>query len=398
MIKKISVAGFFHSGKNRVFPDLTIETTITPKSQKKHELVPPSFQQNYSKIAMVSDFLTNEEADNLLQKMIDILKPFASNKELHIFPDDAEQLSYCLDTFFTPITTFHMTTLQLGNSAAQIVTRGTDLLVLKEHRCKIPWNHDYNVICEMYMSLLLLQKFPNNDYFPNLVNINMNKSRVNIVTLFIPKSFTEIFTMTLPRTFIRKRVTELLSAVYFLHIDLLVAHRDIKSQNTRFKSNGQLVLIDFDTCCSKEDLIWSTRPVTSAHTRAPELEEINVNDGDDDDDKKTQDYDLQKGEKQVKPYNPYACDIFSCGCVILEMILSGQSPFRYKPEELHIRLQQIKQFATSKTVQTHVEEKAGKECFDLLTKMLSYNPCERPTINDCLLHPYITETCHSVYK
>lgn len=375
-MKKVSLSGFFYSGKNRVFPDLIKEEEEEIKKVEAQKVIPNYFHQNYSKIAMVSDFLTNEEVNLLLQKMLDILEPLVINENPQLSEDDAEELACCLDTFFTPITTVNISSFQFGNSAAYLVTRGTDLLVLKEHRFinSNPWLYHFNVILEVYMSLLLFQKFPNNDYFPNLVHIHMNKTRINIITLYIPVSFNDIFTYKVPQNFIRKRAVELFTAVYFLHEELKVAHRDIKAQNTRMKSNGQLVLLDFDTCCPKSDSRWLTRPVTSAHTRAPELE-INPN---------------KEGKNTDTTYNAYACDIFSCGCVILEMILMGNPPFKYKEEDLSIRLRQIKQFSTSEKVKSQVEEKAGKLCFDLLKKMLHYDPLQRPTIKECLLHPYIT--------
>ena len=91
--------------------------------------------------------------------------------------------------------------------------------------------------------------------------------------------------------------------------------------------------------------------------------------------------------KELKTYDGQKADMFSVG-VILFIIVQGIFPFsEAKPDEYFYKMIVEKDFAKywSKTG----GENLSTEFKDLIIKMLSYNPNERPTVNELVNHPWM---------
>ncbi len=314
-----------------------------------------------------------EEDHSLLDEIIDFLKPFAFDENNRITDADTMKLAFYLDCLFAGQGPFTIIgAFQRANSTANLVTSGSNFLVQKQHLHEDQeWLLHFNVLNEIYSMLVIQQRLREVPYFPKLVHVSVNANTTKITSNFIPLSFQEIFTKNLPTMFIKQRVIELLTAVHLLHNTLHLAHRDIKPENIRLQADGTLVLLDFDTCCPRHSETWWTRPVCSAHTRAPELY---VPPG-------TEAFNMTR-------YNGYATDIFSSACVILCMSLECKLPFVNEPQD--VRIKQIKNFASTNVTKMKIITKIGEEGFDLVTKMLSFDYCNRPTIRECLQHSYFS--------
>jgi len=103
-----------------------------------------------------------------------------------------------------------------------------------------------------------------------------------------------------------------------------------------------------------------------------------------------------------KPYDGCSVDVFSCG-VILFMMVSGHSPFYQKADPkadpLYKCIVQGKHDVFWNTHESYMIEKSGfnqKRFFsielrDLISKMLAFEPNERPNIEEIKEHPWFRE-------
>jgi serine/threonine protein kinase len=310
------------------------------------------------------------ESDMLLDKMVLFLEPFAADESKQIENISSIMLAAYLDSYFSgqgPFTIIGV--FQRGNSTANLVTTGSNLLVQKTFLLKADWLLPFNVLNEIHTMITIHQKLRGNPYFSKVFHININQLSARITTEFIPLSFEEVFTKNLPQSFIKKRVFELLTAISLLHIKLHLAHRDIKPENIRLQADGTLVLLDYDTCCGRESETWWTRPVCSQHTRAPELY-----------------VPFGVFPYEMERYNAYLTDIFSAGCVVLSMCLECKLPFANEPQVK--RDKQIKEFSKLIDEKNQIITKIGKDGYDLISRMLAFDPLKRPDIKVCLGHSF----------
>ena len=86
-----------------------------------------------------------------------------------------------------------------------------------------------------------------------------------------------------------------------------------------------------------------------------------------------------------KKYNE-KCDIWSCG-VILYIILSGVPPFNGANDQEIMKNVKIGKFSFSDSCWSNVSDKAK----DLIKKLLTYDIDQRPSAEDAIKHPWITE-------
>jgi calcium-dependent protein kinase len=86
-----------------------------------------------------------------------------------------------------------------------------------------------------------------------------------------------------------------------------------------------------------------------------------------------------------KKYNE-KCDIWSCG-VIVYILLSGMPPFNGQSDQEIMKKVRIGKFSFSDPCWANISDKAK----DLITKLLTYNMDERPSAEDALKHPWITD-------
>lgn len=147
-------------------------------------------------------------------------------------------------------------------------------------------------------------------------------------------------------------IRKLLSALQHCHSENIV-HRDIKPENILFDQNKNIVLVDFG-------LAKQTKAVMDVVAGTPYFMAPEVIDG--------------KYQER--------CDIWSLG-IVLYMLISGTLPFNgtSKPEVYgKIRRGVYKQ-----------PKNCSESCRDLLKKMLTVNPAERPSAGECFHHPWFQE-------
>ena len=148
--------------------------------------------------------------------------------------------------------------------------------------------------------------------------------------------------------------------VSYLH-DKNIVHRDIKLENILFDQFLTLKLTDFGFATNKHVKKLHSYLGTKSYM-APEIIE-------------------------EKPYDGQKADVFSLG-VVLFIIVHGIFPFcEARPNECFykylIKGKHDKYF--KKTGTQHLSDNFK----DLIVKMLSYNPADRPTIQDIKDHPWM---------
>ncbi len=165
----------------------------------------------------------------------------------------------------------------------------------------IPLNSIYEL--STYLSL----KDINSIHLPKLIHVNITQFCTDIISEYIPMSFTSLFCSypQSPSEFIELKINELIKTVKLLHLKN-IAHRDIKSNNIRFRHDASLVLIDFDSASSTKQR--TSLPICTLNTRAPEIIKLQY-------------------ESKSRIYDAFACDWWSIGCILAEMFL-GDSLFQ----------------------------------------------------------------------
>jgi len=90
-------------------------------------------------------------------------------------------------------------------------------------------------------------------------------------------------------------------------------------------------------------------------------------------------------EVLLKSYNEQ-CDIWSCG-VILYITLSGIPPFNGASDQEIMKKVKIGKFSFADQCWQSISDKAK----DLINKLLTVDPDQRPTAEQALQHPWILE-------
>lgn len=151
---------------------------------------------------------------------------------------------------------------------------------------------------------------------------------------------------------------QILAAGAYLHSNLIV-HRDLKPENILYNSETkQLKIVDFKLC----RIFKHGVPMTSCHGTpyymAPET---------------------------IKENYDEKIDVWACG-VIFYIMLSGCPPFNASTDEEI--LMKIKRGDYS--VNLPAFEKISESGMDLLKKLLTYEPKDRPSMQEALKHPFFT--------
>ncbi|XP_071955279.1 mitogen-activated protein kinase kinase kinase 4-like isoform X2 [Antedon mediterranea] len=167
----------------------------------------------------------------------------------------------------------------------------------------------------------------------------------------------------LPEDMIRHYMYEIVTAVSVLH-ERGIIHRDIKGANIFLSSDGHLKLGDFGSAIK-----LSTR-----HTLPGEVSEYLG----------TPAYMAPEVIKQSEKKEGYgrASDIWSIGCVGIEM-LTGKRPWHEYKHEYNI-VYKVGDGAIPK-----IPDTASDEAKDFLSHCLQHNPEDRWTANKLLEHPFI---------
>ncbi|CEP62363.1 bifunctional endoribonuclease/protein kinase IRE1 LALA0_S05e03972g [Lachancea lanzarotensis] len=198
---------------------------------------------------------------------------------------------------------------------------------------------------------------------------------------------------------------QIAQGVAHLHA-IKIVHRDLKPQNIlvaptrkymqRVNNNlapMRVLISDFGLCkrLGPDQSSFHTRQGNASGTsgwRAPELLEIDQNCSDSDT------RDEESGLESLEPstYDPFyhkrltrAIDVFSMGCLFHYVLSKGGHPFgdKYSRDASILRAE----YSLEGIKKSLRDRYAVVEATDLITRMLSHEPSERPTADDVIKHP-----------
>jgi len=154
---------------------------------------------------------------------------------------------------------------------------------------------------------------------------------------------------------------QVLSCINYCHQNNIV-HRDLKPENILLEQNkefDQIKIIDFGTSLVYDPSKQLDEKLGTPYYIAPEV--LNKN------------------------YNS-KCDIWSAG-VITYILLSGMPPFNGASDTEIMKKVRAGHFNFDDKCWSSISDKAK----DFITKLLTYKPEERPTAEQALKHPWISE-------
>lgn len=186
----------------------------------------------------------------------------------------------------------------------------------------------------------------------------------------------------LQRTLIQRLSKELLTGVDFLHSHRII-HRDLKPQNLLISSQGHLKIADFGLAKIYDFEMKLTSVVVTLWYRAPEI-------------------------LLGQPYNS-SVDVWSAGCIIAEMFaakalfpgtsegnqldrifeLTGRPNASQWPAGISLTRENFP--ARSRKQPSDLCPQLCEYSNELLSKMLAYDTCDRPSALECLRHEYFNQ-------
>jgi serine/threonine protein kinase len=171
----------------------------------------------------------------------------------------------------------------------------------------------WEISSHMIHEMICMKKVASSPWSPRILFQQVSEHVIQIGMEFIPLSFRQMIRFGHPRNlmFIRRIMLQLLHTVQDLHHTHHFAHRDIKPDNIRFRSDGSLVLIDYDSCVDVTSNYRFTNRVCTTSYRDPFL---------------------FHATGQGHTYDYFHLDAFSCGCVFLFTLLGGKHAFEGKDE------------------------------------------------------------------
>ena len=147
----------------------------------------------------------------------------------------------------------------------------------------------------------------------------------------------------------------LCQAVEELH-DHNIAHLDLKLENVLFTTDGELKLCDFG--CALETKEGETLPVPKHKVGSPVYCAPELGFG--------------------TEYQPMKADMWSLG-VILHLLLVDAFPVK-----------QMAPYISSDNIQLSFLDQVSPAAKDLVTRLLDFNPHDRPSIKEVLQHPWLS--------
>ena len=158
---------------------------------------------------------------------------------------------------------------------------------------------------------------------------------------------------------------QVLSCINYCHSKKIV-HRDLKPENILLEQNrefDQIKIIDFGTSLVYDPNRNLDEKLGTPYYIAPEVLNKNYN------------------EK---------CDIWSAG-VITYILLSGMPPFNGASDQEIMKKVREGRFSFDDAAWANISQKAK----DFISKMFTYKPDERPSAEQALQHPWLTELATS---
>jgi serine/threonine protein kinase len=124
---------------------------------------------------------------------------------------------------------------------------GSSLWIIKQHLLVLG---DYEVQHHMWKEVVALHRFQayRCSWCPSLFGVSLEQDTFSIAMEYIPISFAEMFPPHRRSTIelVRRALRDLLYGLATLHTAGF-AHRDIKPENLRFRADGMLVIMDYDS-------------------------------------------------------------------------------------------------------------------------------------------------------
>lgn len=194
-----------------------------------------------------------------------------------------------------------------------------------------------------------------------VLSMQVNANSTRFLMEFLPLSFEHVFDEFHTFSFVKQRARELFWAVQCLHAHNL-AHRDLKPDNVRFTSEGSLRLFDFDTVSNKSHEA-RTRPIGTLCCSPPEIWEADQN--------------------KKQPYDAFACDVFSMGCLIYGMFANATMPFAIEESSFNKKLMYT--FCPSAKIRNRM---GSFDVLQLLSQMLHIDPKQRPSMQELAQNPF----------
>lgn len=250
------------------------------------------------------------------------------------------------------------------------------------------------------------------DDHPNVIRYYYQEAQANFLYIALelcpatladvverPDQFRDIAVAFEPKRALR----QITSGMRHLHA-LKIIHRDIKPQNILIshakkgvgESAGHRMLIsDFGLCKKLEVDQTSFLPTAVAGTvgwRAPEIlrGDVRIDDsgGEESQSSRGSVGNMSDGSTPtMKTRLTKSVDIFALGCLFYYVLTNGGHPFGERYErEANI----MKNVKNVEGLERFGEE--GSEAVDLICRMLSLEPYERPDTATCLLHPYFWDS------
>jgi serine/threonine protein kinase len=246
-----------------------------------------------------------------------------------------------------------------GNMSVVLSHRNGLLIAVKQ---QLFHRGQWEVSSHMIHECLALAGVSHKTWAPSIIYQHVSRDMLQIGMEYIPLSMKQMIRLcNRDVVFIRNMMRQLVSAVYELH-QMGYAHRDIKPDNIRFRSNGSLVLIDYDSCELYEGQhTYKTNHVCTTPYRDPYLFPPDVD---------------------LSAYSYKYLDAFSCGSVFLYMLLGAKDAFTGNDEVEIFESMQYKLNNVTGHIQSSVVNKLQKMDVYLLEGLLHQCPDKRLSIND----------------